>query len=197
MVGLLCETPLVHAALDDGAIGVRFSTGDPDALEVAYQRWSRLVFSIALRGCGNSEDAADITQEVYLSAWRSRAAFNPDAGTLKSWLATIARRRLADFHRRAKPRFEPPIDDGQGSDPRTHRSPISPTDAVVDQVVVADELNALGQPAGDIMRMAFYEDLSHSEIATRTGIPLGTVKSHIRRSMVRMRNRLEDSRGAY
>lgn len=191
---LLCDTPGMHAVLDDGAVGVGFAAGDPDSLAESYRRWSRLVFTIALRGTGDSEDAADITQDVFLSAWRSRESFDPDAGTLKSWLATIARRRLADFHRRSMARPERPSEDPTQSFETHHPAGVGAADAVVDQVVIADELAALGQPAESIMRLAFYDDLTHHQIAQRTGLPLGTVKSHIRRSMVRMRNRLEGSR---
>ena len=82
--------------LEDGALAVRFSAGDEAALEEAYRRWSRLVYTVALRSTGNREDAADVTQVTFVSAWRGRSGFDPAKGVLPAWLMSIARRRIAD-----------------------------------------------------------------------------------------------------
>lgn len=183
------------ASLDDGAVGRRFAAGDVQALEEAYSRWGALVYTIALRGSGDSDDAADITQNVFLSAWLGRAGFDPSVGSLKSWLAVIAKRRLIDHLRRASVRPQSSMGDPTQALEGVTTLGSALADTVVDQVVLADELRGLGQPAEQIMRLAFYEDMTHSQIAERTGLPMGTVKSHIRRSMVRLRDRLEGSRG--
>lgn len=158
-----------------------------------YQRWSALIFSVARRAMGDEHEAADVTQRVFISAWQSRANFNPTAGSLPGWLLGITRRRIADrWTERARPTNnttdELPEHDGDlvPNDPRV--------DQIIDRVVLADELAKLGYPPGDILRLAFFDDLTHGEIAERLSLPLGTVKSHIRRSLTRLRTRLEVTR---
>jgi DNA-directed RNA polymerase specialized sigma24 family protein len=73
-----------------------FRSGQEDALAEAYRRWSRMVHATAMRSTGNAEDAADITQTVFVNAWRGRETYRPEAGSLPGWLMTITRRRIAD-----------------------------------------------------------------------------------------------------
>lgn len=154
-----------------------------------YLRWSPLVFSTARRAMGSSDEAADVTQAVFISAWQSRGSFDPERGSLPGWLLTITRRRIAD--RWAQRSREAIADDSDPADPGH-----SPVDEAVDRILLADELARLGEPPATIMRLAFHEELTHVEIAERLGLPLGTVKSHIRRSLERIRHRLEVDRGA-
>lgn len=173
--------------LVDEAVAVRFAAGDEAALEEAYRRWSRVVYSVAVRTTGNAEDAADVTQQVYVSAWRSRHGFDPGKGSLPAWLMAITRRRLADHwaERSRRTRHIAAVaatleDDGH-----------EPVEVVADRVLLADELERLGEPQRRIMHLAFFEDLTHTQIASLLDLPLGTVKSHIRRSLDRLRSRLE------
>lgn len=161
-------------------VGRRLAAGDESALAEAYQRWSRLVYTVALRSLPTPADAEDVTQAVFISAWRSRENFDPQAGSVPAWLLAITRRRVADFHR--KKRDEVPLE----TPPEAAHEP-----DIAAQVAVADEIDELGEPAGQIIRLAFFDDLTHQQIAERLSMPLGTVKSHIRRSLVKMRTRLE------
>ena len=167
-------------------VGRRLAAGDESALAEAYERWSRLVYTVALRSLPTAADAEDVTQAVFISAWRSRENFDPQAGAVPAWLLAITRRRVADFHRKRKD--EVPLDNA--TDPGHHEPDVA------SQVAVADEIDGLGQPAGQIIRLAFYDDLTHQQIADRLDLPLGTVKSHIRRSLLKMRSRLEVTRAA-
>ena len=189
------HTHRVHtpAATATTEVGRGFAAGDEAALEQAYQQWGALVYTVALRSVGSSEDAADITQAVFVSAWRSRSSFDSDSGSLPAWLVTITKRRIADHFRRRSVTSEVPSDSiGESDQPLVSVTTDPDPSAIVDQVVVADELARLGDPAETILRLAFYEDLSHQQIADRLAMPLGTVKSHIRRGLGRLRDRMEE-----
>ncbi len=175
--------------LTDTEVAIGFRDGHDDALAEAYRRWSRLVHATALRSTGNAEDAADITQLVFVNAWRGRDGYRPEAGTLPGWLMTITRRRIAD-HWQSRTRDAKVRSAVESVEPTTQWA-APDTDRVAAQMVVADELARLGDPAGRIVRMAFYDDLTHAQIAQRLQMPIGTVKSHIRRSLERLRVRME------
>ena len=186
-----CETSdVINSEFSD--LGQRLVDGDESALEEMYRRWGSLVYSVALRSLPTTTDAEDVTQAVFVSAWHSRTSFDPAAGNLPAWLMGITRRRVADHHR------------GMSRQPatltlelETHDSTNGdPTPDAIDQLALADELNCLGEPAGTIMRLAFYSDFTHQQISERLNLPLGTVKSHIRRSLLKMRDRLEVTHGA-
>ncbi len=174
--------------LTDGEVALGFSQGSEDALAEAYRRWSRIVHGTALRATGDPEDAADIAQAVFVSAWRGRQTYRPDAGSLPGWLMTITRRRIADHweSRSRQARTQAAV---EAVDPMPQASPAD-VEQVAAQMVVADEIARLGEPAGRIVRMAFYDDLTHAQIADQLQIPIGTVKSHIRRSLLRLRARM-------
>ncbi len=181
------ESTSVDPAIEE--LQQRFSDGDETALAEAYGRWARLVRTIALRSLGGDDDAADdITQAVFVSAWRSRHTYRPDQGSLSGWLIAITRRRIADLHA-SNARQRRILDQATQY---AETNPVdSPVDAVTDRVLIADEIANLGQPQRRIMELAFYQDLTHNQIASLTGVPLGTVKSHIRRSLNKLRHRLE------
>lgn len=173
----------------DDVVAAHFQSGDDQALEVAYQRWSALVHTSAMRATGNAADAADITQAVFVSAWRGRHGFDPAKGSLPGWLMSITRRRIADhWEERTREVKRVSAVAGAGGD---EKAAGPPSDFVIDRVLLADELARLGEPQHRIMELAFFQELTHGQIASLLDLPLGTVKSHIRRSLDRLRLRLE------
>lgn len=164
-------------------LGLRFAAGDPAALRDAYDRWSAAVYAIAVRTLGAHHDAEDVTQQVFVRAWRGRDTFDPERGTLAGWLIGITRRQVSD-------RLNTRVRDLRAADRAgraVHPAPAPEPDRVVDAVVVADELDKLAPQVRTVLRLAFFDDLTHQQIAAVTGLPLGTVKSHLRRGMDRLR----------
>jgi RNA polymerase sigma-70 factor (ECF subfamily) len=177
---------------DDADIARRFSAGDERALAEAYQRWSGQIHGMAVRAFGPGPDAEDVTQQTFVSAWTGRARYRPDQGPLPAWLVGVARHKIADgWARRERQRreTEAAVSEAQAAPSGAVTGGIE--SAVANRVLLLDELDRLGQPQRGIIELAFFEDLTHAQIADRTGIPLGTVKSHIRRTLERLRNRLE------
>ena len=129
-----------------------------------------------------------------MSAWRSRDSFDPDRGTLGGWLVTITRNKVADAlrERQRDSRVLRQVAGGA-----TVQAPEAPADQVVDRIVLADELAQLPESQRLVMVLSFYSDLTHEQISQVLGLPLGTVKSHIRRSLLRLRSRLEADGVAY
>jgi RNA polymerase sigma factor (sigma-70 family) len=178
-----------HPEPADAEVGRLFAAGDERALAWAYERWAGLVHGIAVRSLGSSADAEDVTQQVFVSAWTGRAGYRPADGPLPAWLVGITRHRIADaFARRQR-------------DERAHVAALGVVEATApstafdtraeDRVILLEELARIGEPQRGIMELAFFHDLTHEQISQHTGLPLGTVKSHIRRTLVRLRSRLE------
>lgn len=165
-----------------------FRLVDEADLRRAYHEYAALVFSVALAGLPQRADAEDLTQLVFTKAWRSRHRFDPERGELRSWLLAITRNALADrLAVLARDRELQVAVAGAGVD----REAAEQAQAVVDRIVVADELARLPDPQRTVVRLAFFDDLTQSQISDRTGLPLGTVKSHIRRGLDRLRGRWE------
>lgn len=166
------------------ALARDFADGKEHALEDLYKDVSPLIYTLAVRALGDDHEAEDVTQQTFVSAWRARSTFDPSRGELRGWIVGIARRRIADaLDKRSRERrnLEVVKETAAESDPAT----------AMDEVLLAYELAQLGDPRTTIMRLAFLDGHTHESIAESLGMPLGTVKSHIRRSLLTLRDRLE------
>jgi RNA polymerase sigma-70 factor (ECF subfamily) len=169
----------------------RMAGGDADALEEIYDRHGRLLYSLALRIVRDQADAEDVVQEVFSQAWRQASRYDASRGTVLGWLLTLTRSRSIDRLRGRRSRPEPSVDAAVLSAiPDT--APAADVQVVwsgqVAQIRTAlDELTMLQRIA---IELAFYEGLTHAEIAERLELPLGTVKTRIRQGLLKLRDRL-------
>ena len=172
---------------DHAHLVLAFRAGDERALAEAYARWSSLVYTIAVRSLGDAGEAEDVTQKVFIAAWRGRDGFDSSRSQLPAWLVGITRHTVADAHEARSRRRR--VEEAVVMD--TELSQADESANIADRVLMNDELRRLGPVPQQVMQLAFYDDLTHTEIADSLGLPLGTVKSHIRRSLSRLRTRLE------
>lgn len=169
-------------------LDVQFSEGDEEAMAAAYRCFSPLVYTLALRAMQDRAAAADITQDVFVRAWRFRDSFNPNSGAVPAWILGISKNVILDGLSARNTQHRLVVQTGANAEAGDTRH--QDVDTITDRVVLGTELELLGEPQKSILRLAFYEDMTHQQIAARLDLPLGTVKSHIRRSLIHLRDRL-------
>lgn len=165
--------------------------GDRAALSIVYQQTSAKLFAICLRILREQSEAEDVLQEVYLTVWRRAGSYDPARGVSPiTWLAALARNRAIDRLRASKTHLNRPIE--------TAETLADPTPLAGESVIAAEDgrrlLDCMGelQPAhAACIRAAYFDGLTYAELAERIGAPLGTVKSWIRRSLMRLRTCLD------
>lgn len=171
---------------DDIATG--FKAGTEHGLAAAFEAHGALVHTMCARAHPNA--AADLTQEVFLSAWRARDRFDPSRGPLAAWLVGITKNKIIDAYRKGG-RQVPTAYDNDGSQVSRVADDRAPIDLLADRLLITEAMATLPDRAQTVLRLAFFDDMSHDQIAEATGIPLGTVKSDIRRGLARLRRYLE------
>ena len=183
------EEPMVVTQRGDDPPTVldAFHAGNELALAEIYARWSPLVYSIALRSLGNVADAERVTERVFTGAWGSRHTFDSTRTRLASWLIGLTRRTIAD----ARTAGSHPVQPRTGTTTVTRLDDQAEPADLAERLVLADEVSHLDAVPQRVLRMALYDELTHAEIAERTGLPPDTVKDHIRRSLLALRQRLE------
>ncbi len=174
----------------DDDVAEAFAAGEPDALRRVYDHHQRAVFSYCRKFV--SDQAADVTQEVFLAAWRSRQRFDPATGSLGGWIMGIAKFKVTDHLRRTYRNASVASGDLVDLSADGASATADPAlELVATRILVAEALERLEEPGSTWIRLAFIDGMSHAEIAERTGAPLGTVKSSIRRGLERIRRELE------
>ena len=171
---------------NSGLVEQAWASGDEDALRMAWDRYGTLVHTYCKRSLADQDQAADCTQEVFVSAWRSRDRFRPAQGSLGGWLLGIARYRVLDAYR-ASARRPVPVETNEETSADVVEAD---GDALANRLLGADALEQLSSRARQVVELAYYGDLTQAEIATRLDLPLGTVKSDLRRSLDRLRQHM-------
>jgi RNA polymerase sigma-70 factor (ECF subfamily) len=169
--------------------------GDKDALSELYDSTVSKVHGLVRAMVHNSADAEEVTCDVYTQVWQTAANFEPSRGCVMSWLLSIARSRALDCLRRQRTKvrlFSEPSLDGETlvAEPIEHDSPDKMLNAFQARTLVRSALEQLSPERRRLVCLAFFDDLSHSEIAELTGLPMGTIKSHLRRAMHSLRGLL-------
>ncbi len=173
----------------------RMAAGDAAALATLYDLSVERLHTVALRVLGDAADAEEAVADAYVQAWEQAARYDPQRGSVLAWLSLLARSRALDRRRRR-------------GDPARRVDGVAAERALADEACGAPQgadlvewlqqgsalraaLATLAPQPRRLIALAFLEDLSHSEIARRTGLPVGTVKSHIRRGLERLRRALD------
>ena len=167
----------------DVALAATWAQDGPDAMRRVWDRYGTLVHTYCVRSIADRDLAADCVQETFVSAWRSRARFDPGKGSLGAWLLGIARHRVHDTYRSQS---RTPVADGSLERIDTADA-ASPSDDLIHRLLVADALEQLTARSRKALELAYFEGFSQSQIAERLGLPLGTVKSDVRRALLKLR----------
>jgi RNA polymerase sigma-70 factor (ECF subfamily) len=185
-----------HAASQiDPKLLARVVKGDHQAFSQLYDQSSTLLYTMALRILGNRDEAAELLQDVYLEVWRKVSRYDVGRGTPVAWLVTLTRSRAIDRLRsrasRGQQKSTDSLDGTSAAQVQDHGP--SPFDAQADQeirMLVGGAMASLPQAQQQALELAYYEGLSHAEIAARLNQPLGTVKTRIKLGMSKLRESL-------
>jgi RNA polymerase sigma-70 factor (ECF subfamily) len=177
---------------EDAALLARIVDRDERAMEALFGRYARPLFSLALQITGAERFAQDVVQETFVAVWRDAARFDPERGAVAPWLFSLARHKSIDLVRRE-----------QNVRKRTADVDLELEEADDDvddeawQRIRSDRVHAavaeLTPVQREALELAFFQGLTHVEVADRLDIPLGTAKTRIRRALLRLRDVLADS----
>jgi RNA polymerase sigma-70 factor, ECF subfamily len=180
------DQPELELNSSDAALVQRLRSGQQEAFEILYDRYSRLVFSTVLRVLNQVQEAEDVTQEVFVTLWQ-KDIYNPNRGSLSSFLCLLARSRAVD-KLRSRSSSQKSLDRWQ-----TFLSPEAPQPTPFEQAslqerqgFVKEAINQLPDPQRQVLEMVYYTGLSQSEISNQLEVPLGTVKTRSRQGLLKL-----------
>jgi RNA polymerase sigma-70 factor (ECF subfamily) len=170
----------------DKSLMERVRAREQRAMTVVFDRYAGLVYSVALRVLNDSGQAEDVMQEIFFQLWRNPDSFSFLKGSLGTWLAVVARNRAIDQLRQRRP--SEPVDEIALASP-TNLENEAERNTMMQRV--RGILKEMPEDHQRSLEMAFFEGMTHSEIAEKTGQPLGTIKTRIRSALISLRKRLE------
>lgn len=166
----------------------RIALGEKAAVQECLSRYGGLVWSLARRFLGNATEAEDAVQDIFVELWKNAAKFNPSLSSEPTYITMVTRRRLIDRRRKIVRRPElVQLPDAVASKQQPGTNQIELIDEAAQAAAALLELRPEQQ---QVLKLAVYHGLTHEEIAQNTGMPLGTVKTHARRGLIRLREAL-------
>jgi RNA polymerase sigma-70 factor, ECF subfamily len=161
--------------------------GNHEAMSAFYDHFAPLVFTLVMRIVRSRADAEEVCEDVFCEIWQRASTYSSDRGLVSSWVLTLARSRAIDRLRRLRRASFVPVDESAAAQGLSN---INPTLGISEREEQQTVRNALGQISTEqrqALELAYFDGLSHSEIAIRLSRPLGTIKSHIRLGLIQMR----------
>jgi RNA polymerase sigma-70 factor, ECF subfamily len=187
---------LDYSTLSDEALIHLIVQRRPDAISALYDRYNRLVFSLALNVVGDRETAEEITQDVFYRVWENAESYRSEQAKVTTWMTSITRYRSIDILRKRKTRPESDslewAEASSSTSPSTGDGPEEITDLSLQQQRIRLAVSALPPEQQTVLALAFFQGFTHSQIAASLNQPLGTVKTRIRLGMLKLREILEN-----
>lgn len=192
---LVTSDPAVRAA-EDRKLVARLAEGDTEALSDLYDRYASMLLALAIRVVKDRAEGEEVLQEVLLQAWRQAQRYDPERSSVSTWLVMMTRSRAIDRVRSRKV-IDRTLAAAQREETRTHESPQGGRAVLHHEraVRLRQELAKLPDEQRQVLELAFLEGLTQREIAARTEIPLGTVKTRTLLAMKKLRTALQDDLG--
>jgi RNA polymerase sigma factor (sigma-70 family) len=184
------DSPVNYGMPSDSTLLERIAAGDPAAVEGCLSKYRGLVWSIARRFAANYADAEDAVQEVFIELWRHAGRFNPALASESTFIGTVARRRLIDRKRRQSSR---PAAAPMNADLAAGRPEIDHLETLEEGQRARGLLEKLRPEQRRVIELTIDQGMTQQEIAEATRLPLGTVKTHARRGLMRLRELLESA----
>lgn len=181
---------------DDASLLLQLEDGNEDALGKLYDRFGRLIFSIALRIVRDRDIAADVTQDTFVKAWNNASMYDPARGSVQTWISVIGQRAAIDTLRRIKAQrtdigFDDDMVDTMVSSDDTEQEALGSVQAQT----VRDAMDELPAEQRTLLELAYFRGMSQSELSEQLGIPLGTVKTRMFHGLRKLREKLGTSLG--
>lgn len=186
-----CQAGALHV-LDDTPENLlaRVATGDQRAFDALYDQMAALIYGVVLRVLRDPAQSEEVTQEVFIEIWRHAGRFDSDRASARTWALTIAHRRGVDRVRSEQASRDRTERIAREASPEPVPGPADAMSRQIDQGRAADALSTLSAPQREVIELAYYDGLTHNEIANRLRIPLGTVKTRVRDGLTRLRRRV-------
>jgi RNA polymerase sigma-70 factor (ECF subfamily) len=185
------DNPLSPSSVTDAELYQTLKAGQKSALRTVYDRYGKLVYGLALKILNNSQEAEDLTQEIFLLLWRGQT-YNPARGSLSTFLITLTRSRAIDKlrSRNTSLKFFDRWSRTMSAE-TSYNTPFEQASLTERSQQVRNALGQLSQEQRQVLEMSYYDGLSQTEIAQQLNIPLGTVKTRSRLGLLKLRQSLE------